>query len=157
MEPALLAFDGWLEAAGLAQWARGSAWAYPWANVAHVLGAIMLVGGIGIVDLRMLGAWKRLPLRPLLQALTPIAVAGLLLQVGSGVILFAADGKTLAASGVFHAKLALVGAAVLNAVLFRLVLRTGGHRASLPERLSAGASLAIWLAVAVLGRLIAYY
>lgn len=157
MEPALLAFSGWLESLGVVDWARGSASVYPWANVVHVLGAIMLVGGIGVVDLRILGAWKPLPLAALSQALTPIAVAGLLLQAGSGVILFAADGETLAASSVFHVKLALVTAALLNVALFRLRLRTDGEEASRPEWVSAALSLMLLVSVAVLGRLIAYY
>lgn len=157
MEAALLAANGWLEAIGIADWARGGATVYPWANVVHVLGAIMLVGGIGIVDLRTVGLWKSLPLAVLSRALTPVAMAGLILQASSGVILFAADGRTLAASTVFHAKLVLVTAALLNAVLFRLSLRTDSDVASAAERASAGLSLVLWLAIAVLGRLIAYY
>lgn len=157
MEPALLALNGWLDAVGLVDWAKGSAHAYPWANVVHVIGVVLLVGGIGVVDLRILGAWQRLPLAALSAALTPVAVAGLVLQAASGLILFAADGPTLAASVTFQIKLVLVTLALLNAALFRLRLQTAGDSASLPERLSAGTSLALWLAVAVLGRLIAYY
>ena len=96
-------------------------------------------------------------LAALSRALTPVAVAGLVLQATSGVILFAADGRTLAASTVFHAKLFLVLAALANAALFRLRLRSDGEFASVAERTSAGLSLVLWLSVAVLGRLIAYY
>ena len=157
MEPALLALNGWLDALGVVDWARGSASVYPWANVLHVLGAIMLVGGIGIVDLRIVGAWRRLPLVALSQALVPVAVAGLVLQAGSGVILFAADGRTLASSSVFHVKLVLLALATVNAALFRLRWRPDAERTSASERLAAGASLVLWLTIAVLGRLIAYY
>ncbi len=161
MEPLLLALNGWLDTLGLVDWARGSASVYPWANVLHVLGIVMLVGGIGVVDLRVLGLWKRLPLVALSQALTPIAVAGFILQAASGLVLFAADGVALAASETFQAKLGLLTLALGNAALFRLHWRAASQRdlyAPPPlARASAALSLALWVAIATVGRLIAYY
>ena len=159
MEPALLALNGWLDAIGLAGWARGSAHVYPWANVLHVLGVVLLVGGIGIVDLRIIGLWRDLPLQELSNALTPVAMAGLALQATSGLVLFAADGEALAASDVFHLKLSLLSVALLNAAAFRLHWRRGG-RSRVPSglvRASAMLSLLLWMGVATTGRLIAYY
>lgn len=161
MEQLLLAVFGWLEALGIVDWARGSASVYPWANVLHVLGVVLLVGGIGVVDLRVLGFWRQLPLGALSQALTPIAVAGLLLQVCSGLVLFAADGEALAASDTFELKLILLALALANAAAFRLHWRRKGPGAryapSPLERGSALVSLLLWLAIATVGRLIAYY
>ncbi|MFN6936783.1 MAG: hypothetical protein ACK4NZ_16715 [Tsuneonella sp.] len=157
MEQALLALLSGLESLGLVDWAKGSVHVYPWANVVHVIGVVLLVGGIGIVDLRIIGVWRRLPLSALSHALTPVAIAGLLLQAASGMVLFAADGKTLAASSVFHAKLVFVALAVLNAAVFRLRWNIRTDSTSFAQRSSAATSLALWVAVAVLGRLIAYY
>jgi hypothetical protein len=161
VEAALLAFAGWLESVGIAHWARATPWAYPYANVLHVVGVAMLVGGIGAVDLRVAGLWRRLPLNALSRALTPVAVAGLVLQVMSGVVLFAADGVALSGSGTFHAKLGLIVVALANAAAFRLYWRRQpvGDFAVPPSlvRVSALLSLALWLAVLTLGRLIAYY
>lgn len=161
MEGALLGLNGWLEAIGMVGWARGSANVYPWANVVHVIGVVLLLGGIGIVDLRILGAWRALPLAALSRALVPLAATGLAMQATSGIILFAADGEALAKSDTFHMKLVLVLLAAVNAASFRFVLAPAGlsDGRALPPllRACAGASLAFWLAVAVLGRLIAYY
>lgn len=165
MEAALLALAGWLEAAGVGAWARGAAWVYPAANVVHLLGLVMLVGGIGIVDLRILGLWRGLPLAALSRALTPVAVVGLGIQVASGLVLFVSDAKALAASPIFQLKLLLIALALTNAVLFRLAWGSGagsgarGGKAvpAAPARLSAAASLLLWLAVGAAGRLIAYY
>lgn len=161
MEPLLLALNGWLDSVGLVDWARGSASVYPWANVLHVLGIVMLVGGIGVVDLRVIGLWKRLPLVPLSEALTPVAVAGFVIQAASGLILFAADGVALAASDTFQIKLILLALVIANAVLFRWHWRGAAGR-DLYEppplaRLSAAVSLTLWVAIATVGRLIAYY
>jgi hypothetical protein len=161
VEGALLALAGGLQSAGIEQWARGTPWAYPWANVLHIVGVVMLVGGIGVVDLRVAGLWGRLPLEALSRALTPIAVAGLALQFASGLVLFAADGAALAASGTFHAKLVLLAVALANAFAFRAYWRrhrSGGSFAPpVLARISAVFSLTLWLAIATLGRLIAYY
>ena len=112
----------------------------------------MLLGGIGLLDLRLLGYGRALPIEALSRVVTPLAVAGFVLQVGSGVVLFAADAVALAASAVFLAKMVLILLAGLNVVVF--------HRLRTPlgrwGRACAAGSLAAWIGVAVLGRLIAY-
>lgn len=153
MEPLLAEFAAAAEASGFSRWARGSATIYPLANLAHLLGLVLLVGGIGLVDLRVAGAFRALPLAALSRALTPLAVAGLFIMAGSGAIMFASDANALAESPVFQWKLGLVALALFNAAVFRLDL------ASKPAWLahaSALLSLGLWLAVATLGRLIAY-
>ena len=157
----MLALNGWLDTIGLVDWARGSAHVYPWANVLHVLGVVLLVGGIAVVDLRIIGVWQQLPAVALSNALTPIAAAGLALQFGSGLVLFAADGEALSGSGVLHAKLVLMALAIGNAAIFRLRWKSSTaeelYFGSTLARASALFSLALWLAIAAVGRLIAYY
>ena len=43
-----------IEASGFAQMARSSVWLYPAANIAHVLGAGLLVGAILVFDILVL-------------------------------------------------------------------------------------------------------
>jgi len=149
-----------LEASALGQWARGSAVAYPLANVAHLLGLILLVGGIGVVDLRLAGFLRALPAEALARTLTPLALAGLALLVASGAVMFSANAGPMAASSVFRAKMALIVLGLAHAVLFRWMWRgqMAGWSHSPPAlgRLMAAGSLAIWLTVGALGRLIAY-
>lgn len=160
MESALLAIAGWLDVAGVGPWARGSAIVYPLANTLHLLGLVMLVGGIGVVDLRVIGLWRRLPVDALSRALTPIAMAGLALMVASGAILFAADGQALAGSTIFHRKLVLIALALANAAIFRRIWgdRIGGWSGRVPgaARAMALASILLWLAAGAMGRWIAY-
>ncbi len=143
----------------LAAWAAGSALAYPLANVVHLLGLVMLVGGIGIVDLRLAGAFRSLPPAELSRVLTPVALAGLALMLLSGAILFAAD-TAVARSETFRLKLLLIGLALANAMLFRWLWRSRLPRwAEDPPMLGramAAVSLLLWLAVGTAGRMIAY-
>ena len=146
-----------IEASALGGFARGSAWAYPIANLVHLLGLVLLLGGIGIADLRLIGLFPALPRAALLRALTPVAIAGLALLALSGPILFAADATALARSSTFRWKLALIAIALLNALAFRLLKLGRSDRPGAIERPLAALSLLLWLTVAALGRLIAYY
>ena len=159
MQPVLADFALWLDAIGFVGWVRAGRHLYPLANSLHLLGLVMLVGGIGIVDLRVAGLWRRLPLPALTSALTPVAVAGLATMAASGLILFAADGAALAGSATFHRKLILIALALANAVLFRAIWHrriADGDAPPPAARLVAVASLMLWLAAGTAGRLIAY-
>lgn len=156
----LAAFAQDVQASGLGQWASGSPIAYPLANTLHLLGLVMLVGGIGIVDLRLAGLFRALAPEPLSRALTPVALAGLALMLPTGAIMFAADAGALVASPVFRWKLALIALALVNAAAFRLLWRRrlGRWDAYPPAagRVMAAGSILLWLTIGALGRMIAY-
>ncbi|CAN7444328.1 hypothetical protein LJR225_002950 [Phenylobacterium sp. LjRoot225] len=158
MEPEALALR--LETSALGVWARGSEFGYPLANLAHLLGLVMLVGSIGLLDLRLLGLFRRSPLSALAPNLIALAAAGLTLQVISGFIMFSADAAPLMRSTVFRWKLAVIAAALVNVVAIHLRWRRGleawNERIPAAARVLAAVSLALWLSAAALGRLIAY-
>jgi len=149
-----------LESSALGAWVRGSPVAYPVANLVHLLGLVLLIGGIGIVDLRLIGLGRRIPLMPIARFLTPLAIAGLMLLLASGFLLFAADAGPLIRSAAFRWKMVLLALALINAILFQLLWRrkVGGWSRGVPSpaRAMAGLSLGLWLAIATFGRLIAY-
>ena len=154
---ALVALARIVAASPFASWAAGSAFAYPLANVVHLFGLVLLVGGIAIVDLRLLGLFPRLPLEPLARALTPLAVVGLILLAASGSVLFAADAAALATSATFRTKLLLISLALANALAFRLAFgRSAPEPVPVTARLMGLASLLLWLSTATMGRMIAY-
>ncbi|MEX2127812.1 MAG: hypothetical protein WD871_06160 [Xanthobacteraceae bacterium] len=140
---------------------RHSMWIYPFGNVIHVLGMALLVGSIVALDFRFLGfARRHVSLQSASRLLTPFAVAGILLLVPGGLVLFIADAGPLAANPLLQIKLALVAIGVANAALFRLKWggQVGGWDARPPGLGVAQvvASIAIWIAVPTIGRLIAY-
>ncbi len=149
-----------LEASAVGEWMRGSDWAYPVVNLLHLLGLVLLVGAMLLLDLRLLGARRLFPLAEVSATLTPFAVAGLLVLLPTGVLLFSADASPLLANPIMQVKLLLILLGIVNALLFRRLWR---HRLAdwdwqppTAGRLQAVASLACWVAVASLGRLIAY-
>jgi hypothetical protein len=154
----LSAFGEAVQSSPFGVWAGGGA--YPIANLVHLLGLVMLVGGIGILDLRLTGLFHRIPAAPLSTALTPIALAGLALMIPSGATMFAADAVTLVHSSTFRWKLLLIALALGNAILFRLLwarrLDRWDSDPPAAGRLLAVTSILLWLSVAACGRMIAY-
>ena len=143
-----------LEATSLAAGLRGSVWLYPLVNAAHIAGIALLFGAIVALDLRLLGAWRAVPVAGLAKVLVPTAAAGLGLAVVAGALLFICKATEYAAAPLFQAKMAVLSLALANAALGWHWLRR--DKAS-GLRLSAAASLTLWLAVLILGRLVGYF
>lgn len=151
LEAAAAALDG----SAFALWAARDPWAYPVANVAHVLGLALLLGPILLVDLRVLGAFPALPMIPFVRAVRPFAIVGLLALGLSGAVLFAADAVALSQSGAFRLKLLLVGLGLANALGFSLLWR-GVAPVGVAARGMALSSIGLWTGAAIAGRWIAY-
>ena len=121
---------------------------------------LLLVGGIGILDLRLAGLMSRLPVEPLARATIPAGLVGLVLLASAGSVMFAADARALVVSTVFRWKLSLIAVGLTHAVLFHALWRRRlagwADDPPAPGRLMAAASVLLWLTVAALGRLIAY-
>lgn len=143
-----------IEASDLAAALRRSRWTYPAVNTAHVLGIALLVGASVPMDLRLAGIWRGdIALRPVLRLLRPMAATGAALAIVTGAMLFSVQATDYAALPLFRLKLGLVALALANALILgpRLV------DARPAVRVAAGlASLTLWLAVLVCGRLIGY-
>ncbi|MGH8141436.1 MAG: DUF6644 family protein [Steroidobacteraceae bacterium] len=132
-------------------------WVFPGASTVHFIGLSLLVGSILLIDLRALGVIRRVPYAAVMS-LTKVAVVGLLLNVFSGLVMFASRPADYWHAWPFRYKMMVILIAVLNALWFTGV----GHRklSSLPSeagtplaiKASAVLSLAAWLVVILLGR-----
>jgi hypothetical protein len=161
MDP-LMTFLTWLEATPLAGMMRQSPWSYPLVETAHILGFILLIGAAAMFDLRLLGLTPRLPVVDVARHLLPWSHVGPAVVVISGVLLFAADPVALWFNTVFRAKMVLIVFAGLNAAAFHAwpfrSVANWNQFAPIPwsARVAASLSLALWITIAALGRLIAY-
>jgi hypothetical protein len=125
----------------------------------------MLVGIVGVFDLRLLGMAKRLPVAPL-QRLMPWALLGFVLSLGSGVVFITANPRQYLAplSLSFVAKMFFILLACLNVLFF---YATGlkravdgvdaGQDAPLGAKVSAGLSLFLWVGVMYWGRMLQFF
>jgi hypothetical protein len=152
-----------LEQSGLGAAIRQSVWAYPVANVGHILALTLFAGSVAIMDTRLLGAFKAAAPADVVRPARRAAAVSLLLMVMTGSVLFIAEASHVATNPVFQIKAVLIVLGLLNAVLvarpLEAALDTTNPFEPLPARvrLAAVLSLAIWLSVAACGRLIAYF
>lgn len=152
-----------IEHSGLGVYARTSIWLYPAANVLHILGLTVFAASVAMMDARLLGAFRATAPGPFLRRVRRVAAAAFLVMLATGGILFTAEATHVADNPVFRIKLALITAALLNALIFELAtsktVRGVPPGVTLPvaARMGAAVSLGLWLSVAAAGRLIAYF
>ena len=153
-----MAVLNWLETSGLSTWVREgeSIWAFPTILTLHTFGLGLLVGANTVVNLRLLGIGRRMPLEPL-RPLFSLMWGGFWLNAVTGSLLFAADATERGTSLFFLAKLMFVAVGVMLMVRIERSVFDAPPDAPTdsPKRLAL-LSLACWAAAITTGRLLAY-
>ena len=149
-----------LEGSAFSAWVRESPsiWAYPTILTLHTVGLGVLVGANWMVDLRVLGFARAIPVTVLSRAF-PIMWAGFWLNAVTGAVLFAGDPTTKGTTAVFMWKLVIVavGVVLMIALTRKLYGRSIDDRtASAGVRTLAATSLVLWIAAIAAGRWMAY-
>ena len=126
----------------------------------HFIGLVLLIGTIGMLNLRVLGFARQPPVAPL-NKLVPWGIAGFGINVLTGLLAFIGMPTFYTHDIAFVLKIVAVLLAVTTVGLFYLTsafrkcAAVGpGQDAPLPAKLLAGVSLILWFAVIVLGRYI---
>jgi len=136
-----------------------STWTYATLETLHLFGMILLLGTVGVFDLRVLGFAKSIP-PGALHRLIPWGIAGFVLNVVTGGLFVIGNPAQYAYNPAFRVKLALIALAGLNLLLFYAAAFRGvqetaaGADARLPGRIVTGISLSAWLGVAICGGLV---
>lgn len=142
---------------------RESLFVWPMLEAAHVLTLMLFVGSIMMVDLRLLGwAFTRVPVSQFDRRILPWAIGGFALMVITGVILVYAKPLVYYYSVFFRAKMVLLVLGLANILWFHFRVQKNqadwDHAERLPGavRRAGFVSLTVWIAIVVLGRMIAY-
>lgn len=152
-----------IEASGLGRFMREALWAYPAAETVHIIGIGLLFGSIAIVDLRLLGLGRRLPVSALAGFAVPWSLAGFALAATAGLLMFTAHAAEFITLPVFILKMGLILVGGINAAILHIGLlrdtRAWDAGATTPPaaKVAAGLSLALWISVVACGRLLAYF
>jgi hypothetical protein len=159
----ILRFCEWLAATPWSISLHESRYTYLGVLTVHVLTLCVLVGVTAMLDLRLLGlTLRQVPASEVLTRLLPWAVAGFVVMIASGALLFYADPVMKYRNLFFRIKMVTLMLAVLNAWVFhRWTYRDVAHWELDPvpptgARMAAGLSLGLWAVMITLGRLIPY-
>ena len=135
-----------------------SIWAYPTVLTLHTFGMGVLAGACWMLDLRILGIGRQIPLGSL-QPLFPLMWGALSINVVTGSMLFLTTATERGTSTLFLAKMFFVVLGVATIIfLKREIYGMSADPAPLrgTAKLLALASLFLWLAAITAGRLLAY-
>jgi hypothetical protein len=153
---------GAIEMSALGVAMRQSLWLYPIVEIVHLTGIALLFGSIAVLDLRLLGLSRAVPVTRLARHVLPWTAGAFLLIVPSGLMMFVAHAGDFVQSEVFVLKMSLILAAGANAAVFHAGVFRGAaewdvQRMPPPAaRVAAALSLLLWIAVISCGRLLAY-
>jgi len=150
-----------IEDTGFSTWLRESEspFAFYFILLIHTFGLALLVGANAVVDLRLLGVARAIPLAPL-QRLFRVMWIGFAMNAVTGILLVLAYPTKSLTNPDFYIKLALIGLAIwvmqkLNTQVFQ------DSSLSEADMIAKGASLAkyslfLWFGAITAGRLLAY-
>ena len=151
-----------IEASSLAAAIRHSTWLYPFLEIIHILGIVLVAGAAAMFDLFLLFYFRKGTMESPAFHLLTWSKRGLLFVVPSGILLFITNAATLGFDPTFYLKLSFLALAGINAWTFhhRVYLKYTNH----PQRAfntgrarwNAVLSLILWTAVISCGRLLAY-
>jgi len=139
-----------------------TAWGWPLAESLHFIGLSLLVGTVGLFDLRLLGLGRRIPIAAM-HRLIPWGLAGFGINAVSGIAFLLAEPDQYVYNPSFHVKVLFIAAAGVNALTFylttyRKVTANGAPVGAPPAaKAMAAASLSLWIGVIIAGRLLTFY
>ena len=129
-------------------------WALPTVLTLHTMGMGVLVGASWVLDLRLLGVGRNVPLSSY-RWVFPVLWIGLIINIVTGLLLFIKDPIKWGTAMPFFVKMLLVIASVVTLMPARsLVL--GGTEGKRDVRFLAIASILAWTGAVTAGRLLAY-
>jgi len=139
-----------------------TAWGWPAMESLHFIGLTLLIGTIGVFDLRLLGVGARIPIAAL-HRLIPLGLVGYGVNVTTGAMFLMTSPDQYIYNPAFHLKLLFMGVAGFNALAFYGVAYRPATAPGAPDeaprsaRLIATVSLCMWIGVIVCGRMITFF
>jgi len=155
----------WLEGSALGHAIRGAGvWTYGLLNLAHILGVATLFGSILVLDLRLLGLWRSVPLAAIARPAIPVAATGFVLAAAAGLCMITTNATQYEGNAFLLVKFPAIGLGIINVLVLSRVPAWRERRQREPQgrgrtqlAVAGGLSLLCWLAAIAAGRMIAYW
>jgi hypothetical protein len=154
-------FVSWVHSSGISGWITGWRWLWPICESIHFFGLALLVGVTGLLDLRLLGAMRSVPVAAIIDFM-PWALVGFGLNLATGVTFFLGAPEQYVNNVAFYAKMLFILLAGVNAIYFQIMLFkkarlvSAGEQAPVQAKLVAVISIGCWLLVMYWGRMLPF-
>jgi hypothetical protein len=141
-------------------------WVWPVCEILHFFGMALIIGTIGLVDLRILGIGKGIPIKSL-ERFVPLGVIGFCINLFTGLTFVGGNPvggpQEYLTNLAFLLKMLLILIAGVNLLAFYAFGIARAANAVAPDgtapvsaKVVAGVSLAAWIGVIIFGRYIMY-
>ena len=155
----------WLQGSALGHAMREhGVWTYGIVNLVHILGVASLFGSIVVLDLRLLGVWRKVTLPAISEPTVAVAAIGFVIAATSGVCLLATKATEYVGNPFIYIKFPAIGLGLLNVVALNSLSAWKQHktRELSPQEqyklaVMGGISLFCWLTAITAGRMIGYW
>ena len=157
-----LSFASWLHKTSLSLALQHQVgWLWPLCETLHFTGLALLIGVVGMFDLRLLGFMKRVPIS-VVKDFMPWALVGFTLNLLTGTIFVISQPATYFGNYTWWLKVTFLLIVGLNAVIFETAY--GRRAAAIPAgagtpiafKVIAGVSLVSWFGVLWAGRMLPF-
>ena len=161
----MYALLAWLQGSTVGHAMRESGvWTYGVVNLIHILGVASLFGALLVLDLRLLGLWRKVAIAAISEPTVPIATIGFFVAASSGVCLLATKATEYVDNPFIYIKFPAIGLGLLNVVVLSSLPAWKEHKTrtlTLREEsklaMVGGVSLFCWLTAITAGRMIGYW
>ena len=162
LDSALQALEVTLRTSPPGVWVRHSVWGWPVLESLHFMGMSVLIGTIGLFDLRLLGFARGVPYAAL-HRLIPLGIAAYSLNMVTGFFFLSGMPDQYLWNPAFRFKVTFMAVAGLNVLFFytRVFRRLQQLPADTPPplgaRIAGAVSLTMWIGVMSAGRLLTFF
>jgi len=158
MSPAFIAY---LKSTSISHIMTMSPWAWPLCETLHFIGLALLIGAAGLIDLRLMGLMRGVPVSAVMQ-IRKWAGLGVAINVVTGTLFFIGAPDQYIHNPAWKAKLLFLAVAMVNIAIFET---TQGKRmlelsadADTPRsfKVAGAVSMASWFLVLYFGRMLPF-
>ena len=151
----------WLKSTGVSHAMSMSPVLWPICEMLHFIGLALLIGAAGLIDLRLMGFFKSVPVAALMQ-LRKWAALGLLINVVTGTLFFVGAPDQYIHNPAWYAKLAFLLVAMINVVVFetrqgrRMLTLAANENTPVSFKVAGAVSIGSWFLVLYFGRMLPF-
>ena len=155
------AVQDWMQTTWVHHVVLDYAWSWPTLETLHFIGLSGLIGALLVMDLRLIGFQRVIPLRAV-HALAPVAIVSFAINLITGLGFVIAVPRMYTGNWSFWAKMICIALAGLNFALYYIAIEPKLLKAgpAAPTPISAKAagvtSLVLWFGALSFGRLLPY-
>ena len=151
----------WLKSTAVSHAMSMSPVLWPICEMLHFIGLALLIGAAGLIDLRLMGFLKSVPLTAMMQ-LRKWAALGLLINIVTGTLFFIGAPDQYINNSAWYAKLVFLAVAMLNVAVFetrhgrRMLTLTANEQTPASFKVAGAVSIGSWFLVLYFGRMLPF-